>query len=90
MRSPAASSSRYETYALVRARVTAEEREAIEVKGIRRAIRPYALTGFLDEPGTEDVISSEIDGMSVRIDVRHLDDTRRRRCSPNSQRSRSD
>jgi class 3 adenylate cyclase len=67
----------YETYALVRARVTAEEREAIEVKGIRRAIRPYALTEFLDEPGAEDLISSEIDGMSVRIDVRHLDDTRR-------------
>ena len=67
----------YETYALVRARVTAEEREAIEVKGIRRAIRPYALTEFLDEPGADEVISSEIDGMSVRIDVRHLDDARR-------------
>jgi class 3 adenylate cyclase len=68
----------FETYALVRDNVTAEEREAIEVKGIRRAIRPYAVTGLLDEPGTDEVISSEIDGMSLRIDVRHLDDARRK------------
>ena len=67
----------YETYALVRDDVTAEERQAIEVKGIRRAIRPYAVTGLLDEAGADEVISSEIDGMSLRIDVRHLDDARR-------------
>ena len=67
----------YETYALVRAGVTAEEWPAIEVKGIRRDIRPYALTEFLDEPEANEVIRSEIEGMSVRIDLRDLDDTRR-------------
>jgi class 3 adenylate cyclase len=67
----------YETYALVQASVAAEERPAIEVKGIRRAIRPYALTGFLDEPVANEMISTDIDGMSLRIDLRHLDDTRR-------------
>ena len=67
----------YETYALVRAGVTAEEWPAIEVKGIRREIRPYALTEFLDEPEANEVIRSEIEGMSVRIDLRDLDDTRR-------------
>ena len=35
-------------------------------------------TRSLDEPGTDEVISSEIDGMSLRIDVRHLDDARRK------------
>jgi hypothetical protein len=67
----------YETYALVRDRVTAEEWPAIEVKGIRREIRPYAVTEFLDELEANEVISSEIEGMSVRIDLRDLDDTRR-------------
>jgi class 3 adenylate cyclase len=67
----------YETYALVRGRVTAEEWPAIEVKGIRREIRPYALTEFLEQPEASEVIRSEIEGMSVRIDLRDLDDTRR-------------
>src|SRR5262245_40682692 len=68
----------YETYALVRDTVTAEEWPAIAIKGIRREIRPFALTAFLDEPVEHEVISSEIEGMSVRIDVRSLDDDRRR------------
>jgi class 3 adenylate cyclase len=67
----------YETYALVRGRVTAEEWPAIEVKGIRREIRPYALTEFLEQPEASEVIRSEIEGMSVRIDLRDLDDRRR-------------
>lgn len=67
-----------ETYALVRGKVTAEEWPAIEVKGIRREIRPYALTNFLDEPDTGQIIRSELEGMSVRIDLRNLDDERRR------------
>jgi adenylate cyclase len=67
----------YETYALVRGSVTAEEWPAIEAKGIRREIRPYALTDFLDQPAAHQIINSEIEGMYVRIDVRDLDDTRR-------------
>jgi hypothetical protein len=68
----------YETYALVRDRVTAEEWPAIEVKGIRREIRPYALTGFLDKPAADHMIYAELEGMSVRIDLRNLDDEHRR------------
>ena len=67
-----------ETYALVRDKVTAEEWPPIEVKGIRREIRPYALTNFLDEPDAEQVIRSELEGLSVRIDLRDLDDEQRR------------
>ena len=47
------------------------------MKGIRREIRPYALTDFLDEPEVHQTISSNVDGMSVEIDLRGLDDTRR-------------
>ena len=67
-----------ETYALVRGKVTAHELPAIEVKGIRREIRPYALTNILDEPGADQIIRSELEGMSVRIDLRDLNDERRR------------
>jgi class 3 adenylate cyclase len=67
----------YETYALLRGSVAAEEWPAIEVKGIRREIRPYALMDFLDEPEAHQTIKSEIDGMSIRIDLRNLDEARR-------------
>jgi class 3 adenylate cyclase len=67
----------YETYALVRSNVTAEEWPVMEAKGIRREIRPYALTDFLDEPDANQMINSEIEGMSVRIDLRNLDEKRR-------------
>ena len=66
-----------ETYALVRGKVTAEEWPAIDVKGIRREIRPYALTNFLDAPETDQIIRAELEGMSVRIDLRNLSDQRR-------------
>ena len=49
----------------------------IEAKGIRREIRPYALTDFLDDPDQENTIRSEIEGMSLRINLRNLDDERR-------------
>lgn len=67
-----------ETYALVRGKVTGQEWPAIEIKGIRREIRPYALTNFLDEPDTEQIIRSELDGLSLRIDLRGLNDEQRR------------
>jgi len=68
----------FETYALVRSSVSAEERPAIELKGIRREIHPYALTEFIDDSDANLWIRSDIDGMSVRIDLRNLDETRRR------------
>ena len=67
----------FETYALVRGSVSAEERPAIELKGIRREIRPYALTEFIDVSDSDLWIRSDRDGMSVRIDLRNLDETRR-------------
>jgi adenylate cyclase len=67
----------YETYSLVQDRVTAEAWPSIEAKGIRREIHPYALTDFLDDPSEGQVISSETDGVSIRIDTRDLDDQRR-------------
>jgi adenylate cyclase len=67
-----------ETYALVRGKVPAEEWPSMQVKGIRREIRPYSLTDFLDEPEADEIIRSELEGMSVRIDLRNLDDDRRR------------
>lgn len=62
-----------ETYTLVRDTFTAEEWPAIEVKGIRREIRPYALTNFLDETESGHIIRAETEGMSLRIDLRNLD-----------------
>ena len=62
----------YETYALVRDIVDAEERSPIEAKGIRREIRPFALRNFLDEEGEERFIRCERDGMSIRIDLNTL------------------
>jgi adenylate/guanylate cyclase len=38
----------YETYALVKDLVDAEAREPIQVKGIRREVKPYAVKGILD------------------------------------------
>ena len=67
----------YETYSLVQYRLTAEAWPSIEAKGIRREIHHYALTDFLNDPSKGQVISSETDGMSVRIDTRDLDDERR-------------
>lgn len=67
-----------ETYALVREKFTAHEWPTLEVKGIRREIRPYALTNFLDEPEADQIIRAESEGLSVRIDLRALDEERRR------------
>lgn len=68
-----------ETYALVKGKVAAEEWPAIEIKGIRREIRPYALTNFLDEEAdTGEIIRSEQEGLSIRIDLSKLSADRRR------------
>lgn len=67
-----------ETYALVRGKFTGQEWPAIEIKGIRREIRPYALTNFLDDSHDEQIIRSELEGLSLRIDLRGLDDQQRR------------
>jgi adenylate cyclase len=66
----------YETYALVRDRVEAEERPSIEAKGIRREIRPFALRDFLDAAKPDRVIQCERDGFLLRIDLDRVSDRR--------------
>ena len=68
----------YETYALVRELVEAEERPSIEAKGIRREIRPFALRNFLDETRQDRFIHYDRDGLSIRIDLDRLSDEHRR------------
>ena len=68
----------YETYALVRNVVEAEELSSIEAKGIRRDIRPFALRNFLDEAKPDRIIECDLDGLSIRIDLDRLSDEQRR------------
>ncbi len=62
----------YETYALVRDLVDAEEQPSMEAKGIRRDIRPFALRNFLTSRAAEKFVSWDQDGLSIRIDVDRL------------------
>ena len=68
----------YETYALVRNIVDAEELPSIETKGIRREIRPFALRNFLQEVTPGRFIHSDRDGLSIRINLDRLSDEHRR------------
>ncbi len=67
----------YETYALVRDIVDAEDRPSIEAKGIRREIRPFALVNYLDQSGEDRFIRCNRDGVSIRIDLKKLSDENR-------------
>ena len=67
----------FETYALVRDIVDAEERPSIEAKGIRREIRPFALVNYLDQSGEDRFIRCNRDGVSIRIDLKKLSDENR-------------
>ena len=67
----------FETYALVRDIVDAEERPSIEAKGIRREIRPFALVNYLDQSGEDRFILGNRDGVSIRIDLKKLSDENR-------------
>jgi len=68
----------YETYALVRDIVEAEEQPSIEAKGIRREIRPFALRNFLDATSRDRFIQYDGDGVSIRIDLDQLTDEHKR------------
>ncbi len=67
----------YETYALVRDIVDAEDRPSIEAKGIRREIRPFALVNYIDQSGEDRFIRCNRDGVSIRIDLKKLSDENR-------------
>jgi len=63
----------YETYALVKDIVQAEEREAITMKGIKREVRAFAVTNVLEGFEAERrVIHHEEDGMYLHLDVDKL------------------
>ena len=68
----------YETYALVRDIVEAEEQPSIEAKGIRRDIRPFALRNLLDDAKPDRVIRCDSDGLSIRVDLERMSDEHRR------------
>ena len=68
----------YETYALVRDMVEAEEQRSIEAKGIRREIRPFALRNFFDETKPDRVIQCDRAGLTIRIDLDRLSGEHRR------------
>jgi len=61
----------YETYALVRDLVDAEEREAVLAKGIRREVRPFAVISIFDEGrDAQQIVRVEEDGIAIRVDLR--------------------
>ena len=70
----------YETFALVRDTIEAEEQPSIEAKGIRREIRPFALRNILGETRTENRIHWNNDGVSIHIDFDRLSDEQRRKA----------
>lgn len=58
----------HETYSLVSDVIVAEELEPIEVKGIRRDVRPYAFVGIRDELGEENaLINHDQTGLSLKL-----------------------
>jgi adenylate cyclase len=70
----------FETYALVRDTVEAQERAPIEAKGIRREVRPFALTGiFADEAPGGEIVRVEEPGVALRLDLAKLTDGARER-----------
>ena len=68
----------YETYALVKDMVKAEEREAITMKGIKREVRAFAVANILD--GFEEdrrVVHHEAEGLYLYLDADKLRDEAR-------------
>jgi adenylate cyclase len=63
----------YETFAMVRDMVTAEEQPPIHAKGIRREVRPFAITGVQDErEPAQNLLRRERDGMLLVLDLEKL------------------
>ncbi len=63
----------YETYALVRDLIEAEEKEPIQVKGIRREVRPYAVKGIADNlEGERRYLRTEREGLMFMANLNKL------------------
>ena len=63
----------HETWALVRDAVSAEERPAIELKGIAKPVRCHLVQDeAAEEPQTARTIREEQDGLHLRLDLDRL------------------
>ena len=63
----------YETYMNVKDFVRAEEKPAIQVKGIRRDVRPFKVVGLFDESAKDgSYIREQLPGMSLTIDLANM------------------
>jgi class 3 adenylate cyclase len=74
-----------ETYSLVQGIVNAEERDAISVKGIRRAIQPYAIMSLRNGEGAEkggnQTITHSQKGADIFVDLELLNEEEREALS---------
>jgi class 3 adenylate cyclase len=71
----------FETYVLVRDIIDAAEREPILAKGIRREVRPFAVTSiFADGQDRDQVVRVEDHGVAIRLDLAKLTDDSRSRA----------
>ena len=72
----------YESYALVNDVVAADKGEPIQVKGIRREVVPYTVSGMLDElAGDQRVIRRDEQGISFFINFDEIDATTRQQTT---------
>ncbi len=71
----------YETYALVKDLVETESREPIQVKGIRREVKPYAVTGILEgNDRNRRVIRQGYTGFDLFLNMDKLSDEDRKKA----------
>ncbi len=69
----------FETYALVRDIVATEERPPIAAKGIRREVRPFAVTSIFEDDAARHVLRIDEEGAAVALDFSRLTDAGRAR-----------
>lgn len=69
----------FETCALVRDIVAIEERPPIAAKGIRREVRPFAVTSIFNDDGGRRVLRIDEEGAAVALDFSRLTDAGRAR-----------
>lgn len=69
----------FETCALVRDIVATEERPPIAAKGIRREVRPFAVTSIFEGDGAQRVLRIDEEGAAVALDFSRLTEAGRAR-----------
>jgi class 3 adenylate cyclase len=66
----------YETYVLVRDIIDADERPLLVAKGVRREVRPFAVTSIFADDGNR-VVRLEEEGVALRLDFAKLTEASR-------------